>query len=74
MYTLEFAPDGHTLTAVASLSSPAQPDAQQSAQFAWDYAFEWNVTSPNSVNRIAVLSHQCCRIARRRQQPAAAGP
>ena len=60
MYTLEFAPDGHTLTAVASLNSPpppaAQPNAQQSAQVAWDYAYEWNVTSPRSVNRIAVFS------------------
>jgi len=56
MYTLEFAPDGHTLTAVASLSSPAQPNGLQPAQVAWDYAFEWNVTSPSSVNRIAAFS------------------
>ena len=56
MDTLEFAPNGHTLTAVASLSSPAQPNALQPAQVAWDYAFEWNVTSPSSVNRIAAFS------------------
>jgi WD40 repeat protein len=60
MYTLEFAPGGRALTAIASLSSPqvppAQPNAPQPAQVAWDYVFEWNVTSPQSVTRIAVFS------------------
>jgi len=60
MDTLEFAPDGRALTAIVSLTSPpvppAQPNAPQPAQVARDYVFEWNVTSPRSVNRIAVFS------------------
>jgi WD40 repeat protein len=61
MYTLEFAPDGQTLTAVADLSPPSQEtfsaNAPQPSQVARDYTFLWNVASPRSVSRIAVLSH-----------------
>ena len=61
MYTLEFAPDGQTLTAVADLSPPSQEtfsaNTPQPSQVARDYTFVWNVASPRSVSRIAVLSH-----------------
>lgn len=61
MYTLEFAPDGQTLTAVADLSPPSQEtfsaNAPQPSQVARDYTFVWNVADPRSVSRIAVLSH-----------------
>jgi len=61
MYTLEFAPDGQTLTAVADLSPPSQEtfsaNAPQPSQVARDYTFVWNVANPRSVSRIAVLSH-----------------
>jgi WD40 repeat protein len=61
MYTLEFAPDGQTLTAVADLSPPSQQtfsaNAPQPSQVARDYTFVWNVASPRSVSRLAVLSH-----------------
>lgn len=53
MFTVEFAPDGRTLTVVANLSPPAHA----AAQVARDYAFVWNVVDPRSVSRIAVLSH-----------------
>jgi hypothetical protein len=60
LYTLAFAPDGRTLTAVASTSMPPQPIASPNAQTATlpirDYVFEWNVTSPQSVTRIAAFS------------------
>ena len=61
MYTLEFAPDGQTLTAVADLSPPSQKtfslNAPQPSQVARNYTFVWNVASPRSVSRIAALSH-----------------
>lgn len=61
MYTLEFAPDGQTLTAVADLSPPSQEtfsaNAPQPSRVARDYTFVWNVASPRSVSRIAALSH-----------------
>jgi hypothetical protein len=61
MYTLEFAPGGQTLTAVADLSPPSQEtfsaNAPQPPQVARDYTFLWNVANPRSVSRIAVLSH-----------------
>jgi hypothetical protein len=61
MYTLGFAPDGQTLTAVADLSPPSQEtfaaNAPQPSQVARDYTFVWNVASPRSVSRIAALSH-----------------
>jgi hypothetical protein len=60
LYTLAFAPDGRTLTAVASTSMPPQPIASPNAQTATlpirDYVFVWNVTSPQSVTRIAAFS------------------
>jgi WD40 repeat protein len=60
MYTLAFAPDGRTLTAVASTSMPPHPITSPNAQTATlpirDYVFVWNVTSPQSVSRIAVFS------------------
>jgi len=64
MYTLEFAPGGQTLTAVADLSPPAQDafsalsaNAPQPSQVARNYAFRWNVANPRSVSRMAALSH-----------------
>ena len=76
MYTLNFTPDGQTLTAVADLSPPAQQalsaNTPQLPQVARNYAFVWDVANPRSVSRTAVLS------ARRRhlrwQQPAAPRP
>ena len=49
LYTLAFAPDGRTLTGTMSRSQPPQLRVR-------DYVFVWNVTSPQSVNRIAVFS------------------
>jgi WD40 repeat protein len=61
MYTLEFAPGGQALTAVADLSPPSQEplpaNAPQPSQVARDYTFVWNVANSRSVSRIAVLSH-----------------
>lgn len=57
MFTVEFAPDGRTLTAVANLSPQVRPQVRPAAQVARDYAFVWNVVNPGSVSRIAVLSH-----------------
>ncbi|MGO8958241.1 MAG: WD40 repeat domain-containing protein [Streptosporangiaceae bacterium] len=60
MYTLAFAPDGRTLTVVASTSMPPQPIASPNAQTATlpirDYVFVWDVASPQSVTRITVFS------------------
>ena len=60
LYTLAFAPDGRTLTGVASTSMPPQPIVTPNAQTATlpiqDYVFVWNVTSPPSVTRIATFS------------------
>jgi WD40 repeat protein len=58
-YTLAFAADGRTLTAVVSASIPPHPIVSPDAQTALptrDYVFVWNVTSPQSVTRIAVFS------------------
>jgi WD40 repeat protein len=59
-YTLQFAPDGQTLTAVSGLASPsmraALTSAPSPAQGTRDYVFRWNVTNPQSVTRIAAFS------------------
>ncbi len=61
MYTLKFAPDGQTLTAVADLSPPSQEalsaTTPQPPQVARNYAFLWSVANPRSVTRTAVLNH-----------------
>jgi WD40 repeat protein len=60
MYTLNFTPDGQTLTAVADLSPPAQQalsaNTPQLPQVARNYAFVWDMANPRSVSRTAVLS------------------
>jgi WD40 repeat protein len=60
-YTLNFAPDGQTLTAVADLSPPSQQapytNTPQPPQVARNYAFRWNVANPRAVTRYAVLSY-----------------
>jgi WD40 repeat protein len=60
-YTLNFAPGGQTLTAVADLSPPSQQapstNTPQPPQVARNYAFRWNVANPRAVTRNAVLSY-----------------
>jgi len=56
-FTLGFAPDGRTLTAVVNFAAAAPSGPQAPTLAVRDFVFTWNVTRPRSVTRIAAFSH-----------------
>ena len=61
-FSIGFAPDGRTLTAVADLAQPTRaqgnsPAVNRGPLAPRGYIFEWNVTNPRSVSRIGAFNH-----------------
>jgi hypothetical protein len=56
-FTLGFAPDGRTLTAVVNFAAAGPAGPQAPPQSVRDYVFTWNLTRPRSVTRVAAFSH-----------------